>query len=171
MGKNDLCYSCKKNIAGKPGRVEFEYKGLIFKVVKTGMECADCCKKEQIEEFEKFGKDLVKKKNGKIIVNWKLFCEKEIFRSGTYSENIHNAMRDILMSLRILSLESNGNYGIIEWAGISLSPSTMVGPLFFTREEDAVEYAKIKYSRTLYDWEIRHTDKIIKKSDIVKAES
>lgn len=118
------------------------------------------CNQETKKQFD----ELISLNNGHIRVNWKIFCE----------DNVN--MYDILSSLDIFSLAPENSYAIIFNAGgVILNPRSMLGifVLFFTREEDAIEYARINLSGTLYYWSIihidhrKHTDKTLSKKEVL----
>lgn len=159
MKKNDFCCFCQKPITNDLMCIKFNYSGLAFRVFTFGLGCADCVIEREIEKFKKFGK-FVEIKEDKIFIDWEFFCEKEKCREETYSEIVYNEMKLILLSLGIFSFNSYPNYAIVADGGIFLNPPCSVeGWLYFTREVDAKEYAKIKYSNSHYGWEIRQIKK------------
>lgn len=156
------CFRCKKRIAGKPEDITFEYEGLKFTVFKSGLDCVDCAKKEFIEKFERNGRQLVSLQEGKIKIDWPIY-------SKAYDEDSASVMSDILLSIGIFSHDSEGSWEIVADGPIGLNPRSRLCLLYFTREEDAVRFAGLNYSDTLYSWEIRHVDRVISKEQ-TKAE-
>ncbi len=164
------CYKCKK-YAGGPRVIVFEYKGMAAHVFKDGMTCEECEKKQWKDHYEndirRFVGDLVSVSDGKTIVDWtayhKVFSERR-------SEGLKDRVNYFLMDVGIFSVYSERNWEIVSAGPIGLNPRTFGATyLYFVRKEDAIEYARLERGRTLYNWEIRHIDKVIPKDKIVKS--
>jgi hypothetical protein len=151
-----FCIFCQKNRAGEPKDISFEYEGFSFTIFKDGLTCIECAKRMHIEMFTKFGKELVKKEGGKVKVNWSHFVETEQqAREGTFSEVKLHRIIEILITLNVLSYDREGNWDIITSAGFSLVPFYYIFPIYFIREEDAMEYAQIALKNTS-NWRVIH---------------
>jgi hypothetical protein len=88
--------------------------------------------------------ELIRKDRDTIMVDWEYFCDAEIFTSGTWSEIKYRTLTNILIDLGIFSFESLNNFRLVAADGVLLNPHNRAGWFFFTREEDAVEYAKMR---------------------------
>ena len=168
-----VCYLCKKNEAGKPQDITFQYKGFDFTIFKPGLVCEGCEKErfmKLVDEFNKYkNKKLVTYSDGKLFIDWSLYVDTESsWREDTYSADIKNGMTDILEALGILTIESAGNYEVISAGPISLNPRAHIMELYFTHKEDAISYAKLKYANAQYNWEVRQIGEVIKKKEILK---
>jgi hypothetical protein len=124
------------------------------------MECTECVKLECINDFKKYSKELISKEGNKPKINWPFYLK--------FCSEDRNPMAKVLISLGIFSLKSKGNWEIEAVGPIGLNPRVNMGYLYFTRQEDIVEFARLKYSNTLYGWEIRHISEILTKKEILK---
>jgi hypothetical protein len=156
--KNDLCFICRKNRAGNPQYISFSHRGLSVKIFKDGLTCADCAKKRWIKDFEENAKEFVYVVDGKPKVNW--FRYRERFDRGDFP-NQEEKLHLILINIGILSGTAKGNWDLVAQGHICLNPKAFYDCLYFTREEDVVEFARLEYSYAEYYWEIHHIDKVI----------
>jgi hypothetical protein len=165
-----ICFKCKKNLAEKPKEISFKYNGLKFKIFKDGLTCSECAKGEHIMIFNRFGKDLIQRKGERIKINWQYFIKTH--RAGLERSDLAasaNSMLEILISLGILSPNQEGNWDIVTTDGISMAPCHKnLVRLYFTRLEDAKEFARLAYTDTLYDWHISHVDSVFSKAEILE---
>ncbi len=157
----DKCIYCKKKKAAEPKTVSFEYGGFKFFSFKDGSTCEECEKKEVIRRFNEFGRKFISLKDGKVKVNWK-------FYSRAYWKEGDNSLIRVLQDLGIFSFNSKGNWEIRADGSVSLNPIKTAGTLYFTREEDVVEFARLNYLNTLYNWQIKQTGKVITRKEIEK---
>lgn len=156
----NLCCDCKKEIVRKPGETSFSYKGLQVKIF-GGVRCAECCKKIWVEEFKEHASGLIDFETGKI--NWRAFAK--TLKEGP--GEVARKMVDILKSIGVFSLEVKGNWEIIAIGSLGLNPKSHgLLEVYFTKEEDVVEFAYLVYGNTLYPWTIRHIDRIISKEEV-----
>lgn len=166
--------SCKKNITGGPRDIRFKYKGFSFEIFKHGFICKECAKKRFIKLLDdyilKSHSKLIQREDSELKIDWKLYCELTTgIRSGTYSEQREYAIDDVLLSLKIFSFSSRGNYDIVDSVGIRLTPSAGVaGSFYFMRRQDAIDYAKAKLQNTMYGWSIRQIGEVIISSEVKK---
>lgn len=65
-----------------------------------------------------------------------------------------------MLETGILSFEPKGNYQLTA-SGVVVSPHLRMSELYFTKNSDALNYAKAKYSNALYDVEISKIEKIL----------
>jgi hypothetical protein len=147
--------------------VSVDYAGSKFKIFKGDSESPADAIKKFIENFEEIGKEVIKFDKGSIRIDWSLFSHYyNHVRSNTFSESRTNKITSLLIDLGIFSLTSKGNWEIMSNGPIGLNPRSHANfELYFTRQEDVVEYARINYARTLYHWEIRHYDQVIGKKE------
>jgi hypothetical protein len=151
--------------------ISFDYAGSKLRIFKGDSEFpADAIKKFK-ENFEEIGKEVIKFDEGSIRIDWSLFSHYyNHVRSGTYSESRASKINSLLIDLGIFSLISKGNWEIMSNGPIGLNPRSYSNlELYFTRQEDVIEYARINYARTLYHWEIRHYDQVIGKNEALKG--
>jgi hypothetical protein len=162
--KNDLCYRCKKNKAGKYRLISFVHLGLTVKIFKDGTICADCAKEEWIKDFEENAKEFVSAADGRPKVDWQRYHE--YFAMGRF-HNQKERFHSLLIGLGVLSHDAKGNWEIVADGPIGLNPRAHLAYLYFTQKEDAVEFARLEKARTLYHWEIHHVDEVIPKQEVL----
>lgn len=151
-----VCCICKKNEVERQKVFTFEYDGFKFVVRSDLVVCKTCAKKRYVEIFEEH-KDLIRKMDGAIKVNWKNF-----------SDRVWSLSR-VLISLGVLSYKAKGNWEIVsDIELLHLNPRSC-GQLYFRRKEDAIEFGKARLSDTPYDWTIRHISKEISKKEILES--
>lgn len=157
-----FCERCKKRRAGKEKEISFYFRGIIVKIPKDRLLCAKCAEESWIEVFEENAKGIVEIVGKKIVVNWKLYLEK-----GGKQKELLNC---ILIGLEIFSLTAKGNWEIVAEEGTCLNPRLLsVGvPLYFTKEKDAKEYARLRFSHFWFQWELRQVSKVIPKHKVLK---
>lgn len=159
----NLCCHCKKKVAGEAREVSFSHQGLAVKLFKSGAECVDCCKKNWIEEFDAYSPELINLRTGK--VNWRVFAE-----TLKISQEKTTKIVSILLSIGVFSFEVKENWEIMASIGsLGLNPKSYSSlEVYFTKEEDAIEFAYLVYGGTFYPWTIRHTDRIISKEEVLR---
>jgi len=119
------------------------------------MTCRKCAEKRHVELFNEFGRELVKREKNKLKVNWRVYI-RNYLKNWPFTEDT------ILRSLGILSSKAEENWEIVSGA-LSLNPSH----IYFTRKEDIIDFARLKYSNTVYEWQIRHIDEVIGKREVL----
>lgn len=141
------------------GKFSFSHKGFDLVATRMGSECDDCSfdRKCTIKAFDEYGDDLIIKTDANLVINWDFYLEEKSERFSKVE-----FLSKILIALEILSVYSENNWEIASGVG-NVGPSSY----FFTRDEDARKYAKLKFSDTLWNWEIRHISEVIKKSDVL----
>jgi len=165
--EENLCYRCKQNISGKYKDISFTYLEMTVKTFKNGFTCEQCSKQLWIEGFENNARDFIKiSKSGKPTVNWPHYHS--FFSKGRFSDR-KTTLHSILVDLGIFSLKPKGNWEIVADGPIGLNPRVFLLYLYFTNKKDAIEFAKLEFSRTLYGWEIRHIGEVIEKKEVLKA--
>lgn len=157
----DKCIFCKKNKSGEAKKISFEYKGFKFSSFKDPSTCEECEKKEVIRRFETFGRKFISLENGKLKINWKFFSE-------AYWHERDNHLIRILQDMGIFSYNAEGNWELVSPGVCWLNPVKSAGPLYFTRQEDVVEFARLNYTKASYYWQIRQIGKVIGGKDIPK---
>lgn len=163
--KNAICCVCKKYESGKPQSVSFFYSGLKVTIMKTGLECFDCAKKEWIKKSKDYCKKIIESlKDNKIKVDWEEY--KEILDKN---ENCEDELNSFLLSVGVFSVSPKGNW-MIMGNGMNLNPGLYGSSLFFVNELDAREFARLEYHHTLFGWNVQHVDAIITKEDILPSE-
>lgn len=158
-----MCHGCGTNIAGEPTKTSFTHLGFSVKVFKNGMICADCREKEWIEEFENYARQLVALEDKKPQVKWPKYLE---FLETDYGDRYENKINHIFISLGIFSPKRAGHWEIVANGPIGLNPWCYQSYLYFVSKKDAIEFARLKYSNTLYYWEICGQEEIIKKDEV-----
>ena len=125
--------------------VEFLYEGFNFKLDDYICSFADSIE-EAVEEFKKifdyYRGALVGESVffGEIVVNWGQYFKQYNMYRGEYE--LHRYIK-ILIALGILSFQKRSNWTVISF-GMFVNPKTEGNQrLFFTRRQDAVEYAKL----------------------------
>lgn len=158
---SEFCWTCRKNAAKKPRNTSFVYKDLQFKVFKSGNECESCVRKECIETFEEtVSKGFIRIKEGVAKVNWKIYSE--LFKER--NENAAISAINVLISLGILSFSEKGNWDIVTDSPISSNPLSSASQyLYFTRKEDAIEFAQLNY----IEWKIRRIGDVLAAKDVL----
>ena len=152
-----VCSKCKKNIAEGPKDISFSYDGFDFTIFKNGLTCFECAKNDHVESFEEFGRKFIKKEGNKIKVDWQAYIDVDL--------KIWPDMEDsILTSLGILSYNPKGNWEITSDGTLSMNPRR----LYFTNKDDVITFARLKYSNTLYKWEIKHIDEVLTRKEVLK---
>lgn len=140
------CNKCKNDSAG-PRDIEFFYKGFKFSVFKTGRRCPDCVAEEYKELFDDVGGGLIHGAPEHLEIDWGVYC-------NTRNGETKNRIAQLLRALGIFSVSSKDNWCIVVDGEINLDPTTPFMRVFFTRVQDAVDYACEEYANTLYGWEI-----------------
>lgn len=164
--RKKLCFLCKEKEAGEPQNISFDYNGFGPTIFKNELTCAECTKQEWIEKFKKHGQNLVRLEKGEIKVNWKVFSAAQKGRDWLKRAE---TMIDILISLGILSSKSEGNWEIVNEEALGLNPRIHNRYLFFRRQEDVLEFARLNFAFTIVNWEIRHiADEVLKKERVLK---
>lgn len=142
-----LCVSCIKADAYPEGKFRFEHAGIVLWVPREGHHCDRCEKRQLIKRYEEFGKEILSgNKEKKPVVDWKKFDE--ISRSR--NEERAGAYINFLRAIGIFSRESWQNWEIVI-PGVAFLNPTAFGPLYFTRKQDAVDYAQSGYGKALYE--------------------
>jgi hypothetical protein len=157
----DKCYLCQRNEASDWKEMSFVYDGINFSPIKFPGTCEDCEKKNVIERFEKFGREFISLKDGKVKIDWKFFSE------AYWHERDSHLIR-ILQDMGIFSYKAEGNWELVSVGVCWLGPVKTGGPLYFTREEDIKEFARLNYATVLYRWQIRQIGKVMSRREILK---
>lgn len=141
------------------GKFSFSHKGFGLIATRAGSECEDCSfdKKRIVAAIDEYGDDLIIKTDANLVINWDFYLEEKSKRFSKVE-----FLSEILIALEILSVYSENNWEISSGVG-NIGPSSY----FFMRAEDARKYAKLKFSDTLWNWEIRHISGVIKRSDVL----
>lgn len=82
-------------------------------------------------------------------INWEKYTE---FKR---KEGFVNSAIGLLVDLRVLSLTSTWNYGLIGY-GINLNPMTPACTAYFIHQEDALKFKEAEYSQVLFPVKIVH---------------
>lgn len=159
------CYRCKENEAKeKYGNISFSYQGMRVKIFRVGGLCKECAKAEWLEDFEKNAKEFIDMVNGKPKVNWKRYHE---YFKMRHSHDKKEKFHSLLVDLNILSSLAQGNWEIVAYGPIGISPRSFASYLYFIKKEDAIEFARLENGRTQYSWEIHHIDEVIPKQRVL----
>jgi hypothetical protein len=147
--KMSKCYKCE-NEAGEAETIELEVDGFKFKRFKTGSMCKECNKEEIARLLKKYAGFITKREDDTIAVDWPMYAQK---RSGRTAEELEPEMLDLLEMLGLLNI-CRDNAWNIDGGGFPCNPRRNSFPLFFTREEDAMEYARVVFGTAHYPVEI-----------------
>lgn len=164
---NFVCTKCKKREAGSFATIAFEYRGLPFTAFKSGLVCKECVRNTKRELFDRLSSELFMPLSGSLPIKVKW----DFYEALANEYGSQEAMRDIhslLLTLGILSYQASGNWAIVSNEEINLNPGDGARTLFFTRREDAEEFARASLSKTHYSWEIRHIGEVLLKSDVMQ---
>jgi hypothetical protein len=154
-----LCFICKKNVPGKAEIIKFSQNGFSISLFKDGLTCLECEKKEFAKKFDLY-KYLFTYEDGKVVaVNWRSFCEEEKKRKQF-------EVVDLFVRLGVLSTSPVGNWEIVCDKHIPHNPKRFLNIAYFTKFEDVVDYAKIKYKQKQYNWQIRRIDTSFSKEEL-----
>jgi hypothetical protein len=107
---------------------------------------------KELREFKlPYREDVIRKDDGKIIVDWEKISEMEKnAEEGTHLAELLYGTYDHLIELGILSTKPEGNYQLSDGL-IFLNPySHGLVPLYFTRREDAEAYKKANFEGAHY---------------------
>ena len=140
---------------------------MTVKMFKDGTNCEKCAQEVWIANFEENAKEFIKiSKSGKPSIDWSRY--KDSFSEGRL-EDQKERFHYILISLGILSLQPEGNWEIVADGPIGLNPRGFSAYLYFVNKKDAIEFAKMEFSNTLYHWEIHLICRVITKNEILKG--
>ena len=152
------CLRCERLISEELQRIILQRNLFTFVFLASGDECADCRKKRCMKFFDGCGKDFIDlDEHRNVIVNWLLCLER-----GQMTK-----VAELLAALKVLSPCPKGNWLILDSNGKSLNPRTSFEHLYFTRREDALNYARLKFSAARHPWQIVHIDRVVSKGDVV----
>ena len=155
-----ICAKCKINPAEEFKLISFKHQGLKFRVLKQGGLCSECVKKEHIRDFDFYAKGLVDIKGKEVKINWDLFI-----KSMSKKQCI---LAGILLDIEIFSSSPQENWEIVVGLGpIGLNPRASGCYLYFVRKEDIIEYARLRFSNTQFNWQIRYIGEVIEKDNIL----
>jgi hypothetical protein len=158
------CVSCKEAPAYPEGKFCFEHDGVVLWAPREGINCDKCEREQLIKRYENFGKEILSGNEKKEpVIDWKKF--EKISRSRNEKRAV--AYINFLRAIGIFSRESWQNWELVV-PGVAFLNPTSVGPLYFTRKQDAIAYALSSYGKALYDWEIRHNIEVITRSALSK---
>ncbi len=148
------CFLCKKNEAVGLKEISFMYEGIKFFFKEGPGTCEKCEKREAIRRFEEFGRKFISLKDGKLKIDWKFYSE------AYWHERDGHLVR-ILEDLGIFSRKSEGNWELVTSGVCWLNPIKFGSVLYFTREEDVIEFARLNYGRVSYPCSIRQIGKVL----------
>lgn len=129
------CRKCKSKRAGKASWIVIKYKGIGVNLFKNETLCIDCLKVLFHKEVKLFS-DFFTVKEGEVDVNWKVYDQL------TQKEK---AIRTLL-SLNVLSYKAERGWNVVTRDPVGLNPRNSLSYLYFTREQDAVKFAKSRRS-------------------------
>lgn len=163
------CAYCSMSNPGKFQNISFFYKEIKVTIFKGSQLCANCQMALWIKAFEEYGKKFIKLEDKRVMINWFSYFMVISLHREEKKDDIENALNDILMSLGIFSYQPAGNWEIIDNVkNEGLNPKTHDFYLYFEREEDAIDFARLKFKNYPSEWEIRHIDIILSRRDVLK---
>lgn len=139
------------------------------------MRCDEEETKKTFKAYKRYLVKILKKQDGKIIVDWQKM-EKIISIANYRScEAISQYVHSVLLALNILTKSKRGSYSFSDanmnpsWgAPGSDYSSCLLGTLYFKRKEDIRAFGKARYSGTLYNWWIFRMTELIEKDEVCK---
>lgn len=138
----------------KNNRPKFTINGVDYNLRLDTTGCKECAKEDFLTNFSRI-KQIVGRGGGTVI-DW-----------GYYSKLLNEVKitaNKILVVLNILDYKSLGNWEIVG-KGVNLNPKIEGQHLYFKRESDVCGFARVNYSLTLYQCEIRRISRVIKQED------
>lgn len=150
-----VCWTCKQEAAGDSREFSFGYRGFVFKTHKSRSECAGCAQKKMQEKFDDEEiTGLVSLKNGQTRVDWDFYCHYLWQRSRIGDDG---KLSRILLALDVFSFAQPGNWEILCNKGsaiLNMNPHMHNLKLYFTCQQDAVQFACRRYGGCQDDWYI-----------------
>lgn len=173
------CMQCRlcANERRKGAIFPYNYKGIIMQIESSDRECDSCAIKRYRGVFERIDAGMrlgiIKNQAGNLSVNWILFVDTMKNPQG-YEQNFYYRLVDLLIDLGIFTfaLESGSVLIMRDDSGQIDNPDDrrkkISTPIYFTRLEDAREYAKQCLLNASYRWSLARIGEIIKKEEAVK---
>ncbi len=162
------CAYCINPGPGLARRVSFTYKGLAANVFKPSNVCVNCQKDIWAKKFEQYGKTFVAVRSGVPVVNWFNYFVFISFNRLVEKE-IVDIINNLLFELDIFSYHPEGRWEIMgTTTNQGMNPSAYDFYLYFSRREDAVQFAYYAYKGNSRDWEVRHIDRVLSSEEIIK---
>lgn len=93
-----------------------------------------------------------------VVVDWNFYCNAD--------EQTRSQLNDLLIAIGIFSCKIGGNWELTDGSIVLKPDIASCTPLNFTRKEDAICFARIKYGEVVYSWEIRRISEVIKRDQI-----
>lgn len=103
-----------------------------------------------------FGRPVLALEGSEIKVDWPIYLKTAEIGHGERLKS--NAF---LRQVGILSYRSEKNFAIINLSGQNMNPWSEAGNLYFTREKDVLEFAELKFGKTVYGWIILEISRVI----------
>jgi hypothetical protein len=145
-------------------RVIFKHQGFSFNFEPycPMLVCPKCARQYALELFKKYSDELLIRKSTKkgenFKVNWQFYKNSNDVAQWEIIK--------LLVMLNLLSSDISGRWAIIGERMI-LNPGQGC-TYFFTREQDAVSYARQEFGGTMYSWEIVKIVTSLKKATVLK---
>ena len=131
--------------------------------------------KKTFKAYERYLVKILKKQDGKIIVDWQEMERVVGIADYRAREAIRQYVHSVLLALNILTKSKRGSYS---FSSDDMNPSwgvpgsdhssCFLGTLYFKRKEDIIAYGKAKYSGALYSWWIFRMTEVIEKDEVCK---
>lgn len=131
--------------------------------------------KKTFKAYKRYLVKILKKQDGKIIVDWQKMEKVVDIVDYRAREAIRQYVYAVLLALNILTKSKRGSYSFSsddmnpDW-GLPDSDysSYLIGSLYFKRKEDIKAFGKARYSGALYNWWIFRMTEVIEKDEICK---
>ncbi|MFA5207929.1 MAG: hypothetical protein WC428_04675 [Candidatus Paceibacterota bacterium] len=139
------------------------------------MRCDEEETKKTFKAYKRFLVKILKKQDGKIIVDWQKMEKVVDIVDYRAREAIRQYVHSVLLALNILTKSKRGSYSFSndnmnpDWGvpGSDYS-SCLLGTLYFKRKEDIVAYGKARWSGTLFNWCVFRMTELIEKDEVCK---
>lgn len=140
---------------------EFIHRGFQVRLFVGGEKSVDTLIADWIRDFEEWerdcetgaGKKILSLDGAQLKIDWEAFLK---------SEYLRDQGGRILRDVGIFSYNPVNNWEIVGSGHLNLNQWSSGGSIFyFTREEDVVAYARLKYGGVMYGWHIQQIARVI----------
>ena len=151
---------CECGRERKRNKVNFQHRKFTFNFEPYCplLVCPQCAKQYALELFERYYRELLVKKEEDFEINWEFY--------ENANEVAKEEMVKLLVMINLLSFDMSGRWAIIgERMILNLGQGSAY---FFTRKQDVVSYAKLKFGGAMYHWVIVKFETLLKKAEVLK---
>ena len=156
-------------------KITVEGGKIVIPMDNTLERCDEEETKKTFKAYKRYLVQILKKQNGKIIVDWQKMEKVVNIADYRAREAIRQYVYSVLLALNILTKSKRGSYSFSndnmnpDWGvpGSDYS-SCLLGTLYFKRKEDIKAFGKVKYSGTLFNWCIFRMTEVSEKDEVCK---